>query len=133
MRGPRLNASVDLEDLVPDILTMIEKARQKMHDNPFEPEAVEPPTEPEPAQAEGGLAPGASMLLALQSHAHIYAGTVPSGEVERRRRKNRNARNARKGNTAAIAKQARRNKARNNYRRFGMYTPDPLGLREVEE
>lgn len=88
-------------------------------------------TQPE----EAPLAPWQQMLLTLQTQSHIYAGTVPVEEIARRRKKNKQARQARKGNKSAIARQARRNKARNSFRRFGVSeAPDPLGLRaEVEE
>lgn len=71
---------------------------------------------------------GTAVLFALQFK-NIYGGTVPPAEVERRRRHNRHARRARRGNTAAIAHEARSNRARNSYRRFARgQAPDPLGL-----
>lgn len=57
------------------------------------------------------------MFAALQSMPHIYAGTVDPEVVARRRAKNRHARRARRGNTAAIARQARLNRQHRN--RFG--------------
>lgn len=45
---------------------------------------------------------GLAVLLGLQNtRRHIYAGTVPVAEVERRRRRNRAARRARRLNRAA--------------------------------
>lgn len=39
-----------------------------------------------------------ALLMALQSGRHIYAGTVPEAEKQRRRAKNRAARKSRKIN-----------------------------------
>lgn len=58
------------------------------------------------------------VFYALQRQHHIYAGTVPLEEIARRRAKNRHARRARRGNTAAIARQARINHAHNTFSRF---------------
>lgn len=58
------------------------------------------------------------VFFALQLQRHIYAGTVPLEEIARRRAKNRHARRARRGNTAAIARQARINHAYNTFPRF---------------
>ncbi len=52
-------------------------------------------------------------FFALQSQAHIYGGTVPTAVIAQRRKKNREARAARRGNTAAIHRQARANFAAN--------------------
>lgn len=49
-------------------------------------------------------------MFGLQFKANIYGGTVPEAEVARRRRKNRAARRARRGNTRALARQARLNR-----------------------
>ncbi|CPR84232.1 MULTISPECIES: hypothetical protein [Mycobacteroides] len=51
-----------------------------------------------------------AILIGLQGK-HIYGGTVPEAEVQRRRAKNRAARDARRGNVAALRKQARLNRA----------------------
>lgn len=55
----------------------------------------------------------APMLAALQTW-HLYAGTVPPEVVARRRARNRHARRARRGNTAAIARQSRLDRGRRN-------------------
>jgi hypothetical protein len=66
-------------------------------------------------------------MVALQQKPHVYAGTVPPAEVARRRAKNRAARRARRGNTAAIARQARLNCDHTPRFRRGQ-APDPLRL-----
>lgn len=50
-----------------------------------------------------------AILIGLQGK-HIYGGTVPESVVRERRAKNRAARRARRGNTAALRKQARLNR-----------------------
>lgn len=72
--------------------------------------------EPTPKPLEPGKFEKA-VLLALQG-SNVYAGSVLIEEVERRRKKNRHARRARRGNTAAIARQARLNYAQKRRRRF---------------
>lgn len=67
-------------------------------------------------------------LFALQFKSNIYGGTVPPEEVRRRRAKNRDARRARRGNTPALARQARLNRDHTPRFRRGQ-APDPLGLR----
>jgi len=69
----------------------------------------------------------ATTLIALQQKPHIYAGTVPADEVARRRAKNRHARRQRRGNTSALARQARLNCPQRRRFRRGQ-APDPLGL-----
>ncbi len=59
-----------------------------------------------------------SIMWGLQLQRHIYGGTVPPEVIARRRSKNRHARRARRGNTAAIARQARINHAHNTFPRF---------------
>lgn len=51
-----------------------------------------------------------AVLVGLQGKSHVYGGTVPKVEVAARRVKNRAARRARRGNTPALARQARLNR-----------------------
>ena len=70
---------------------------------------------------------GHGVLFALQLM-NTYAGTVPEEVVQERRRKNRAARQARRGNAAALRRQARSNRARNSIQRFARgQAPSPLG------
>ncbi|MGV0785180.1 hypothetical protein [Mycolicibacterium sp. XJ775] len=55
-----------------------------------------------------------AILFALQSKP-VYAGTVDPVVVAGRRSKNRNARRARRGNTAAMIRQARSNTPRRGF------------------
>ena len=57
-----------------------------------------------------------SVFMALQRQSHIYGGTVPPEVVARRRARNRAARRARAGNTAALARQARLDRRRRGQR-----------------
>lgn len=69
-----------------------------------------------------------AVFFALQSQAHIYGGTVDPVVVAARRGRNRAARASRRGDFAAIRRQARAN--RKQQRRFARgQAPDPLGLR----
>lgn len=69
-----------------------------------------------------------SVMLGLQAAPHIYAGSVPAEVVAKRRAKNRAARHARRGNTAALRRQARSNRVANGRRLFRRgFAPDPLG------
>lgn len=49
-----------------------------------------------------------AILVGLQ-HKPMYGGTVPEAVVQQRRAKNRAARRARRGNSAALRRQARLN------------------------
>ncbi|AMQ66990.1 hypothetical protein SEA_BIPPER_55 [Mycobacterium phage Bipper] len=67
-------------------------------------------------------------LYGLQLMGHVYGGTVPPEVVAKRRAKNRHARRARRGNTAAIRRQARSNRVANRFNRFGYaHNMNPLG------
>lgn len=70
-----------------------------------------------------------AILIGLQGK-HIYGGTVPEAEVQRRRAKNRAARHARRGNVAALRKQARLNRAAHRGDRRSVH---PLGLVDVDQ
>lgn len=59
------------------------------------------------------------MTAALQQLSHIYGGKVPTETIVARRRRNRAARAARRGDTAALARITRQNKARNTFGRYG--------------
>lgn len=72
-----------------------------------------------------------AVFLALQKQSHIYGGTVPPEEVARRRARNRAARRARAGNTAAIARQARLDRRRRG-RRFSRGQAPTLNLGGVQ-
>ncbi|MGV0793056.1 hypothetical protein [Mycolicibacterium sp. XJ1819] len=76
---------------------------------------------PEPSATES------AMFLGLQQLSHIYAGTVPAEEVARRRRRNRRARWSRRGDTAALARDARRHRVRRG-RRFARGQAPELNL-----
>lgn len=72
-----------------------------------------------------------ALFFALQSQAHIYGGTVDPAVVAARRGRNRAARASRRGDFAAIRRQARAN--RRQQQRFARgQAPDPLGLRGEE-
>jgi len=47
------------------------------------------------------LTPARQVLYALQFQSHIYAGTVPQAEIERRRQRNKVARRSRRINRLA--------------------------------
>lgn len=57
-----------------------------------------------------------AIIVGLQGNKHLYAGTVPESVVADRRAKNRAARRARRGNVAALRKQARSNRLAHNAR-----------------
>lgn len=63
-----------------------------------------------------------AILIGLQGK-HIYGGTVPEVEVHRRRAKNRAARRARRGNVAALRKEARLNRVARNPRHARVINP----------
>ncbi|MBE5453425.1 hypothetical protein E3G52_000289 [Mycobacteroides abscessus] len=63
------------------------------------------------------------VFVGVQGMANTYAGTVPPEEVRRRRRKNRDARRARRGNKKALVRQANLNRATNKQRRGNAPTP----------
>ncbi|URM86499.1 hypothetical protein PBI_HILLTOPFARM_57 [Mycobacterium phage Hilltopfarm] len=89
------------------------------------------PDEDRPAREPATLA--ALTLFSLQTQSHVYGGTVPPEVVAKRRARNRNARRARRGNTAAIRRQARSNRVANRHPRFGYsHNHDPLGTKVVD-
>ncbi|WP_396902786.1 hypothetical protein [Mycolicibacterium sp.] len=110
---------------MPDIRTLINKLGTDESD--VEHQA------PEEGTPDNGPVPlNKAVFFALQGQGHIYAGTVPPEVIARRRAKNRAARQARRGNTPAIRRAARRAESRNrSYRRLSRFVTgylDHLGL-----
>ncbi|OBF77016.1 hypothetical protein [Mycolicibacterium fortuitum] len=108
---------------MPDIRELIESTKAKL--------GVAAETEESAEHALQIFANMQGVTLGLQLK-HIYGGTVPPEVVARRRAKNRRARRQRRGNQAAIRREARLAESRNRtYRRLGRFVTgslDHLGL-----
>lgn len=73
-----------------------------------------------------------AILRGLQRQPHVYQGTVDPVTIAERRAANRRARRQRRGNQAALIRQARLDRVRRNPRYRRGHAPDPLNLRIVD-
>lgn len=73
-----------------------------------------------------------AILRGLQQLPHVYQGTVDPVTVAERRAANRRARRQRRGNLAALIRQAQLDRVRRNPRYRRGHAPDPLNLRIVD-